>query len=310
MATLGDLIDRLFREWLTPPHEQPARAVMNDAGGISAADVTITIDPALLSTEEEGLLGEGAIVEIERELIRVNSYASPVITTDAEGRGYQGTTAATHADNLDVIITPTYSRQLAFDALSDAIVGLYPDLWRVDNLTFTSQSTPLTVPTDLKQVLHFRYELDQTWVTASVDLLDNFPHSATDVAIQTSWEVPNGCSSILTYKAGFARPTAETTVLDASVTTNPASVGIQSEWFPIVMTRALANVALARDLDAATVEFVSESLENQGFPVGSGERLQRALDRYALLLIDRAKRNLTASNPPPPTHHAQVVYRW
>jgi len=292
--------------------EQPARAPMNDPGGISDSDLTIVIDPAILSTEEENLLGEGAVIEIENEQILVTDYTQPTITTIAapNGRGYNGTTPAAHADGTPVYFSRYPSRQMVLDSLSDAIVLLSADLYRVDTYEFTTQPGPVQIPDDVKAPLHFRYQDGDRWEVGSIEILDNFPHSATGVAAQCSWEVPPGARAVLTYKASFARPTLETTELTIPIDEEPTSVALLPEYLPIIMARAVSALALRRDFDSTTVEFVTEALEIQGFPVGSGERVARAIERYGLLLTDRAKREQKLSNKPPPIQHRPVVYRW
>ena len=312
MSTLADLVSRTYREWLSPMDEQPARAPLNDPGGISDVDLAIIIDPAILSTEEENLLGEGAVVEIESEQILVTDYTAPTITTIAapNGRGYNGTTPAAHADGTPLYLSRYPSRQMVVDALSDAIVLLSADLYRVDTYEFTTLDGPVQIPDDVKAPLHFRYERGNRWEVGSIEILDNFPHSATGVAAQCSWEVPSGVRAVLTYKASFARPALETTVLTDPIDEDPLSIALKPEYLPIVMARAVSTLALRRDFDSTTVEFVTEALEIQGFPVGSGERVARAIERYGLLLTDRAKREQKLANKPPPTQHRPVVYSW
>ena len=56
-------------------------------------------------------IGKG-IVEVEGELMWVDSYdkQANTLTIAPYGRGYNGTTAAAHAANVQVVITPTYPR--------------------------------------------------------------------------------------------------------------------------------------------------------------------------------------------------------
>jgi len=314
MSTLAELVSRTYREWLSPMDEQPARAVLDTPGGMSAGVASFIIDPTILSSEEENLLGEGAVVELENEQILVHAYDSGTftITTTAapNGRGYNGTEAISHLDGIPVYLSRYPSRQMVVDALSDSIVLLSADLYRVDTYEFVTIEGPVQIPADVKAPLHLRYQNGTRWETGSVEILDNFPHSATGVAAQCSWEVPAGTQAVLTYKASFARPADETAELTTPIDELPTSIALQPEYLPIIMARAVSALALRRDFDTTTVEFVTEALELQGFPVGSGERVARAIERYGLLLIDRAKREQKLANKPPPVQHRPLVYRW
>ena len=44
------------------------------------------------------------------------------------------------------------------------------------------------------------------------------------------------------------------------------------------------------DVDTTTQNFITESLEIRGVPLGSGERVRNALLRYYGVLLDRARR--------------------
>ena len=58
----------------------------------------------------------------------------------------------------------------------------------------------------------------------------------------------------------------------------------------IVMVGAVAQMLSELDVDTTTQNFITESLEIRGVPLGSGERIRNALLRYYGVLLDRARR--------------------
>ena len=79
------------------------------------------------------------LVEIDEELLFVDSVNRPAssLVVAPFGRGYQGTTAATHAQNAKVTIAPTFPRVAVKRAINDTIKAVYPQLWGIGNHTFT-----------------------------------------------------------------------------------------------------------------------------------------------------------------------------
>jgi hypothetical protein len=79
------------------------------------------------------------IVEIGSELVWVDSVdpLNKTITIAPYGRGYRGTTASDHDNGDRVVSSPLFPRHLVKQALNQAIVAVYPDLWGIGRSTFT-----------------------------------------------------------------------------------------------------------------------------------------------------------------------------
>ena len=121
------------------------------AGGISATDLTIKIGSA-------DNLAKG-IVQIDNELIWVNSFDRQNLTLNVApgfGRGYMGTTPSPHAENAQVILTPTFPITMIQQAINDAINSLYPKLFQVAATTFTFNAAQIAypLPDDARDVLY------------------------------------------------------------------------------------------------------------------------------------------------------------
>jgi len=121
------------------------------AGGISATALTIKIGSA-------DNLAKG-IVQIDNELIWVNSFDRQNLTLNVApgfGRGYMGTTPSPHAENAQIILTPTFPITMIQQAINDAINSLYPKLFQVSSTTFTYNAAQIAyaLPDDARDVLY------------------------------------------------------------------------------------------------------------------------------------------------------------
>ena len=291
MAAVSTLVDRIYRDFLNKPDDLSAFSRLDGAMS-DTTGTTLTYESGLFSSEEENLLGNGALVEVDQELMLVTA-ANTSTRTLTVSRGYAGTTAATHADNTNVFINPTFPRKSVFDAVADNIVRLYPSLYNVTTTNVTSGSTYAEVPASTVEILtsYVQNASGEQYTSAGIELLRDFPPSTTNTAVQF-YNTSSGKTVHLVVKRKFVRPTSETVDLATDCL-------ISDEYEQIVMVGAVADIVGATDIDASTQEFITEKLAADSYPVGSGERLRNALLRLRSLLIDEARGNLRSLYPAP-----------
>ena len=291
MAAVSTLVDRIYRDFLNKPDDLSAFSRLDGAMS-DPTGTTLTYESGLFSSEEENLLGNGALVEVDQELMLVTA-ANTSTRTLTVSRGYAGTTAATHADNTNVFINPTFPRKSVFDAVADNIVRLYPSLYNVTTTNVTSGSTYAEVPASTVEILtsYVQNASGEQYTSAGIELLRDFPPSTTNTAVQF-YNTSNGKTVHLVIKRKFVRPTSESVDLATDCL-------ISDEYEQIVMVGAVADIVGATDIDASTQEFITEKLAADSYPVGSGERLRNALLRLRSLLIDEARGNLRSLYPAP-----------
>lgn len=117
--------------------------------GIDSDDLSL----ALASGEN---IGKG-VVEIDDELLHLDSVdrtdKSAVISPF--GRGYRGTTAASHSANTKVTFSPSFPRVSVKRAINDTIRAVYPNIYGTASTTFTANSaqTTYSLPTAAETVL-------------------------------------------------------------------------------------------------------------------------------------------------------------
>ena len=94
--------------------------------------------PLILSLGSTDNVGKG-VIEIDEELLWVDSYdrVANTATVAPYGRGYLGTTAATHATDARVTISPTFPRFNVKRAINDTIRALGANIFAVKSTTFT-----------------------------------------------------------------------------------------------------------------------------------------------------------------------------
>jgi hypothetical protein len=93
--------------------------------------------PLILSLGSTDNVGKG-IIEIDEELMWVDAYdrIANTATIAPYGRGYLGTTAATHALDTRVVISPTFPRFSVKRAINDTINALSSTIYAVKTTTF------------------------------------------------------------------------------------------------------------------------------------------------------------------------------
>jgi hypothetical protein len=293
--TLSEVIDRFYRDYLYPADEQPATGRL-DANIATTVATTFTYSTKYWTLEELDSIGAGTIVEIDRELFRV-AEIDDVTRTITVSRGALGTTAAVHTAGARIVLRPKYPRATVFEMLSDAIEDLNGDLYAIAvSDTFTTVDSLIEVPADVAEILKVMYRTYETSTTRYVDgafefLEDvNTDVSTTGKALQLSG-VPTSRTAYYVYRTWFTRPDDETYDL-----TDDAP-NFETRWIELILLNALISMMAAADIPARTQEFITEALETQGFPVGAGETLDRALVRIFEYRLQRAKRRLYRDAP-------------
>lgn len=292
MSTVAQLIDRAYREYLYPPREQPARTTL--ATTITDTDLSIVYTDGILSVEEENSLGEGITIGLGQEIILVTAVntSTQTITTIAEGRGYLGTTAAAATAGVDLIIAPDYPRRVVFDAVADALEMLYPDLFVVKTTDSIVSSGWEVAPANVGDVVGANYFQYGKWRTCGVKVLKGFPDSGTERAFLFVGGVL-GARAYVRYKAKPTRVLLETD----DVGDEFEDFFIETRWETIVILDAVASIIGSHDVDAATQEFITESLAAQGFAPGQGESVRDALLRLASFKRAQQKKTLFREYP-------------
>jgi len=322
--TIGNLVDRVFREYLEPMDSVESYSYLT--GGISDSDTTLAYANDMFSSEEEDALDAGAILEVGQELMfstALNTVTNEITVT----RGARGTTAAAHSAGDLIKITPAFPRKNVFDAVSDQIKNLYPTLFAVETIELTASTgykllgtygtdgdtyNYLVAPLKaISQYTDWQSGSDETGLKyngVAIEMIDlpnpfvwtddtstertktytsgpNVVHAVQFVGISA------GHTVYVTFKKKFVAPTSETTTL--------ASIGLENEYEPIVMAGVAAQMLVGKDIKNVDARYITEQMAAQNYPVGSSNSISSSLLRYQQLLIQQARSNLRSKYPEP-----------
>ncbi len=329
-TNIGNLIDRIYREYLEPNDDIQSFSVLRGTLAADATATTVEYESDYLTSEEEDMLEPGAVVEINRELMLVTA-----LNTSAEQltvkRAFRGTTLAAHAVDDIIRVNPVFPRNTVFDAVSDQIHNLYPTLFAVETKTVTasdgytllgtydapgSNNYLISVLKAISQYTDFSSGSDQTGVVfqpVSVQLitLPN-PFTYTDsngtertitytagpsvVNALQFYSISQGHTVYVTFKKKFLDVKDYDSDGDIEDTTL-AEIGLETEYEPIVMAGVAAQLVSGRDIPAVTVENITQSMQLNNFPVGLASSVRNSLLQYQQVLIQQARKNLRARYP-------------
>ena len=318
-TTIGDLVDRTFREYLEPMDDIVSYTTLT--GAVDSSATSIAYNGDLLSVEEEDALDAGAIIEIGQELMictDLNAVANTITVT----RGARGTTAVAHSANALIKVAPSFTRKAVYDAVVDQIENLYPTLFAVETKTITAKTgiNVLNGATDnylvtpikaISQYTSFDVGQDETGsqfrgVTVElVDLPNPFTYT-NDAGSSVTVTYTNGPSVVhaiqnfgisagkpmyVTFKKKFVEPTDETSTL--------ASVGLENEYEAIVMAGVAAQMVAGKDIGTLDAKYLTDQIAVQNAPIGSSNQIRNSLLQYQQLLIQQARKDLRARYPEP-----------
>lgn len=244
---------------------------------------------------------EQGIAEVENELVFIESVdaASNVLTISPDGRGYGGSTAATHAANARVTMAPIWSRNRIASAINETIIGTYPSLFTVDSTSFTMNPaiTSYPLPATVQRILRVttdtigpsheqleikRYRLNTT-ATGS-----NFPNGKSITLEKGGWP---GRTVYVTYEAA---PT-EITFGD-----NFTECGLNESAKLCIKYGACSNLTSFMDTSRLPVDTAqADEIDPTKNAVGTAARISSQLYQRYLMELDRERSSLRAITPLP-----------
>ena len=322
-TTIGKLIDRVYREYLEPADNVESFSILSSSMTDSVTE--LSFDGNYFTQEEEDALDAGTIIEVGTELM-YSTALDTVNNSVTVKRGVRGTTAAAHSAGDEIKIAPEFPRKNVFDAVCDQIENLYPTLFAVDTQSFTSGTGYSTIGTydapgthnylvaplkALSQYTDWSAGSDQTGLkyqgvaVEMIDLPNPFTYtdsggtertitytSGPDVVHALQFVgIASGHTVYVTFKKKFIAPTAETDTL--------ATIGLESEYEPIVMAGVAAHMIAGKDIKLSNASYITEQLEAAAYPVGSSNTIRNSLLQYQQLLIQQARTNLRSKYPEP-----------
>ena len=179
MPTLNEMVDEVKSNLQGYALRQDRITYVADASGLTSTSTSITVGSS-------SNLAKGTI-EIDDELIWIDSFTASSNTLNVIpgfGRGYQGTTAAPHAQYAQVTLSPTFPRNSIKKAINDTINSFYPKLWIAQPFTFTfnASQTTYALPDDAEDILFVSFQTtgsSKEWLPINRWRLDSMANVAT-----------------------------------------------------------------------------------------------------------------------------------
>ena len=153
-TTLSNLIDEVLINLAGYTYQQDRTTYL---GTSVTTTVSSSASPTVLNLGSTENVGKG-IIEIDEELLWIDSFdrVSNTATVAPYGRGYLGTTAATHTADSKVTISPTFPRYVVKRAINDTIRAMGASIYSVRSTEFTfhaPQTTYAFANLDMKNIL-------------------------------------------------------------------------------------------------------------------------------------------------------------
>ena len=284
MTTLSNMIDEVSMN-LSGYTLQQDRATY-----ITAAVTTTTSPssaPTILTLASADNLGKG-VVEIDEELLWIDNFdrVGNTATIAPYGRGYLGTTAATHAADAKVTISPTFPRFAIKRAINDTISAIGSSIFTANTTTITSNAAvaafrlPATGTTlNIRSILAVAYQAlgaSKEWIPIRTYRFDGNANSTAFTSGQTISiydNIPSGRTIQVVYSAD---PVPFTTNADVFTT----QTGLPESCKDLVILGS--TYRLLSNLDPARASMISPQADEVDAkrPYGSSQSITKQI--YAL----------------------------
>lgn len=274
MATLGDLIHEIEDFLSSHGADRDACTTLTTVGGITATATSFTVSDARSVTT--------GLVQIDDELIWVESKSGSTITVPAWGRGQRGTTAVAHAENAKVTVNPRFPRNRIKAEINTAITNLFPQLFAVTtdtSNTATGHTIGFPLPAAAEWVLRVFADTvgpSKAWLPLRRWRF-NFSANTTEFPTGKSLDVLDPVPPGQTIQVVFANKFGALN-LDGDTLTG---AGLKDEWRDLITMAVCSKLVLALDVHRLQTTSVEQANRAQQVQVGSAAAVSRRLmDAY------------------------------
>jgi hypothetical protein len=292
MATFGSMTDEVVRKLAGFTLRQDRQTHLTAAANATATTISVA-SAQNIST---------GIIQIDDELIYVDSYdrSSGTLNIPPYGRGYNGTSAATHQTGARVIISPTFPSVDVKDAINETLLSTFPDLYTTGTHTFSFSTAKSTypLPEEVETVLGVSYETtgpSKEWLPVRGYRID--PMANTDTFnSRNSISLYSGIEPGRTVQIFY---TAAPAVMDSNDDDFETVTGLPASCKDVIILGASAR--LASFIDPGRLTFGSAESDQQSQIAGRSYGAGTNASKYLLALYDKRlseeARKLNDRNP-------------
>lgn len=261
----------------------------------------LAIGATTLAVDDSTQVGSG-IAQIDDELVYIKGIdqSSGTVTLAPFGRGYKGTTAASHTANTMLVMSPDWPRFNIKREINRSILSLYPTLYAVkDAGAFTTDGLvyQFDVPADAERVVDVRYLAASFdgWQRAVMWEQENSAPSGFGVTgryVSIYQAIPGGATVQVLYAA---RPTVLANDSDDFTTT-----GLTESCADLVVLSVMARMVQFLDVGRLPSESASADALAQQKPVGTPTQISAQLNRQFQDRLEQERRALSTRYPARP----------
>jgi hypothetical protein len=292
MATFGSITDEVVRKLAGFTLRQDRQTHLTATLNATATSIIVASAQNI----------SNGVIQIDDELIYVDSYDrnSGVLSIPPYGRGYNGTSAATHQNGARVVISPTFPSVDVKDAINETLLSTFPDLYTTGTHTFSFSPAKSTyaLPDEVETVLGVAYETtgpSKEWLPIRgyrIDPMANVDSFNSRNSITLLSGVESGRTVQIFY-------TSAPTVMDANDDDFEIVTGLPISCKDVIVLGATAR--LASFIDPGRLTFGSAESDQQSQIAGRSYGAGTNASKYLLALYDKRlaeeARKLNDRNP-------------
>ena len=278
MATFGSMTDEVVRKLAGFTLRQDRQTHLTAAVNATAVSITVASANNISS----------GIIQIDDELIYVDSYDrnSGVLSIPPYGRGYNGTSPASHAVGARVIISPTFPSVDVKDAINETLLATFPDLYTTGTHTFSFSPAKSTypLPEEVETVLGVSYETtgpSKEWLPIRGWRVDSMANTSAFNS-RNSISLYTGVEPGRTVQVFY---TAAPTVMDSDDDDFEIVTGLPASCKDVMVIGAAAR--LASFIDPGRLTFGSAESDQQSQIAGRAYGAGTNASKYLLALYDK-----------------------
>jgi hypothetical protein len=292
MATFGSMTDEVARKLAGFTLRQDRQTHLTAAVNTTATSITVASAQNISS----------GIIQIDDELIYIDSYDrnSGVLSVPPYGRGYNGTSPASHQVGSRVIVSPTFPSVDIKDAINETLLATFPELYTTGTHTFSFSPAKSTyaIPDEVETVLGVSYETtgpSKEWLPIRGWRVD--PMANTDAFnSRNSISLYSGVESGRTVQVFYSSAPA---VMDYNDDDFEITTGLPASCKDVIILGASAR--LASFIDPGRLTFGSAESDQQSQVAGRAYGAGTNTSKYLLALYDKRlaeeARKLNDRNP-------------
>jgi hypothetical protein len=268
VSTLGDLINTIASSLHSYTGVQEISTHLT-------AGITASVTSASVDSSDQVMRG---IVEIDDELLYVTIADSNVLTIAPYGRGYRGSTAATHSTNAQVLVDPTFPRSEIRKAIDQCVLGLYPQLYQIKTTDLVASTTAVgySLPADCGHVLDVKFQTTGDPADYWAPLYNySFDASSPEVngkALNLFDSLPPNSTIRVVYQAAFGTFASNSDTL--------TSIGLKEDWIDLILYQVASRMVRFLDPARLNLRYVENVSRSQVVQAGDAGKIANQL--YAM----------------------------